>query len=78
MKHRILMIVSILLLASPGAHAADDISLVGTWIGHRERAAKVEGWRYGTETLVVTEQRGRTFTSSLKRANADSDVDEKL
>ena len=72
------MTAAILLLASSGAYAADEISLVGTWIGHRERAAKVEGWRDGTAILVVTEQRGLTFTGSLKRANADGDVEEKL
>jgi hypothetical protein len=78
MSHRIVMTAAILLMASSGAYAADEISLVGTWIGHRERAAKVEGWRDGTATLVVTEQRGLTFTGSLKRANADGDVEEKL
>ena len=78
MNHRIIMTAAILLLASSGAYAADEISLVGTWIGHRERAAKVEGWHDGTATLVVTEQRGLTFTGSLKRANADGDVEEKL
>ena len=78
MNHRIVTTAAILLLASSGAYAADEISLVGTWIGHRERAAKVEGWRDGTATLVVTEQRGLTFAGSLKRANADGDVEEKL
>ena len=71
MKRCIVMIGVALSLASPGVHAADEISLVGTWIGQRERAAKVEGWRDGTATLVVTEQRGRTFVGSLKRANSD-------
>ena len=78
MKRYVVMIGVALSLASPGVHAADEISLVGTWIGQRERAAKVEGWRDGTATLVVTEQRGRTFVGSLKRANSDGDVEERL
>ena len=78
MRHRIVMTSAILLLASPGTYGAGDISLVGTWVGHRERAAKVEGWRDGTATLVIREQRGLTFIGSLKRANADGDVEENL
>ncbi len=78
MMHRTVTIAAILLFASPVAYAADEISLVGTWVGHRERAAKVEGWRDGTATLVITEQRGLTFTGNLKRANADGDVEEQL
>lgn len=78
MKHCMMMTAAILMLASAAAFAADEISLVGTWVGQRERAAKVEGWRDGTATLVVTEQRGRTFTASLKRTNPDGDVEEPL
>ncbi len=78
MKQRILLAAATRLLASSGAQAADGNSLVGTWTGHRERSAKVEGRRDGTGTLVVTEQRGQTFTGGLRRANAEGDVEEKL
>lgn len=60
------------------ARAEEPVSLVGTWSGHRERAAKAEGWRDGEATLVITEQKGLTFTGHLKRANATGDIDEPL
>src|SRR5262245_34640919 len=67
-----------LFLAFSPALGADTLSLVGTWTGQRERIAKVEGWREGLATLVITEQKGRTFTGHLKRSNADGDVQEPL
>lgn len=41
------------------------MSLLGSWTGHRERIAEIEGWRDGTATLVVTGQKGQTFTGHL-------------
>ena len=54
------------------------MSLVGTWAGQRERIAKVEGWRGGLATLVITEQQGNTFVGRLKRSNASGDEEEPL
>ena len=53
--------VATLVVASP-VSADETFSLVGTWTGPRERLSKVDGWRAGDATLVVTEQKGRTFT----------------
>jgi hypothetical protein len=78
MTLRIALAACALVLTDAGANAADEVSLLGTWTGQRERAAKVEGWRDGLATLVVTEQRGRTFSATLKRSNADGDVEEQL
>jgi hypothetical protein len=60
------------------ASAQREISLVGTWTGERDRSAKIEGYRSGTATLVITEQKGRAFKGYLTRANADGDVKEDL
>lgn len=57
---------------------AQELSLVGTWTGQRERMAKVEGYRDGPATLVVTEQKGRAFKGHLTRSNKDGDVKEEL
>ena len=54
------------------------VSLVGTWVGERDRIAKVEGRRGGLATLVITEQQGNTFTGHLKRSNPTGDEDEPL
>jgi len=66
------------LLSALPAFAQEEISLLGTWTGQRERIAKVEGYRDGVATLVITEQKGRTFVGSLNRTNADGDVKESL
>jgi len=68
----------IAVLGSTPASSADPVSLVGTWIGQRERAAKVEGYRAGLATLVITEQQGNTFVGRLKRSNATGDEEEPL
>lgn len=60
------------------AIAAEKVSLVGTWTGQRERIAKNDGLRDGTATLVITEQKGRTFKGYLNRSNKDGDVKEDL
>ncbi len=77
MMARAALVVSIMLASAP-ALAQDTVSLVGTWTGPRERIAKVEGWRDGTATLVITEQKGLTFTGHLSRTYETSDVKENL
>lgn len=73
-------VVAAFALALPVAPATaqQEVSLVGTWVGERTRAAKVEGYRSGTATLVITEQKGRAFEGYLHRSNADGDVKEDL
>jgi len=68
----------IAVLGSTPASSTDSVSLVGTWIGQRERAAKVEGYRAGLATLVITEQQGNTFVGRLKRTNPTGDEEEPL
>jgi hypothetical protein len=65
-------------LVAGQAMAAEKVSLVGIWSGPRERIAKTEGLREGVATLVITEQKGRTFKGHLVRANKDGDVKEDL
>jgi hypothetical protein len=65
-----------ILVATPAF--AQDVSLVGTWIGQRDRIAKVEGRRGGLATLVITEQQGNTFAGRLKRSNTTGDEEEPL
>jgi len=77
MKMRALLAASVLLASVP-AWAQDSLSLVGTWTGPRERMAKVEGWRDGTATLVITEQKGMTFKGHLSRTYESGDVKEGL
>ncbi len=70
--------VMIATLFADQAIAAEKVSLVGTWTGQRERIAKNDGLRDGTATLVITEQKGRTFKGYLNRSNKDGDVKEDL
>lgn len=65
-------------LCAGQAMAAERVSLVGTWSGQRERIAKLDGLREGVATLVITEQKGRTFKGYLNRSNKDGDVKEEL
>jgi hypothetical protein len=58
--------------------AQQEVSLVGTWVGERTRAAKVDGYRSGPATLVITQQKGLAFEGYLHRTNADGDVKEDL
>jgi hypothetical protein len=74
---RIFAAAALCLLATP-VLAQQDLSLVGTWSGQRERMAKVEGYRDGLATLVITEQKGRAFKGYLSRSNKDGDVKEDL
>lgn len=73
-----LALAAVLALTCGTAQAQDAFWLKGTWTGARERIAKDEGWRDGTATLVVTEQRGRTFSGYLTRSNPSGDVREDL
>jgi hypothetical protein len=57
---------------------AESVSLVGTWVGNRQRIAKVEGKRDGLATLVITEQQNGTFAGRLKRSNPTGDEEEPL
>lgn len=77
MNMRIVFALALCMLVSP-ASAQREISLVGTWVGERDRSAKIEGYRSGTATLVITEQKGRAFKGYLNRSNADGDVKEDL
>jgi hypothetical protein len=74
---RIVAAAALCLLAMP-ALAQQDLSLVGTWTGQRERMAKDDGYRDGLATLVITEQKGRAFKGYLSRTNKDGDVKEEL
>jgi hypothetical protein len=59
--------------------AAQEIpSLKGTWTGQRERIAFTEGYRAGTATLVVTEQRGMTFKGQMAWSTPAGEVREDL
>ena len=71
-----LLATAVILIATPAF--AQDVSLVGTWTGQRDRIAKVQGRRGGLATLVITEQQGNTFTGRLKRSNATGDEEEPL
>jgi hypothetical protein len=60
------------------AFAQRELSLVGTWTGERDRSAKIEGYRSGLATLVITEQKGRAFKGYLSRTNKEGDEKEEL
>ena len=77
MKKHVVAAIGLALLATP-AFTQEKLSLVGTWSGQRERMAKVEGYRAGLATLVITEQKGRAFKGHLARSNKDGDVKEEL
>lgn len=77
MKARIVFAIALCMLLSPAA-AQQELSLVGTWTGQRERSAKIEGYRGGLATLVITEQKGRAFKGYLSRTNKEGDEKEEL
>ncbi len=58
--------------------SSQDVSLLGTWTGHRERIASTEGYREGTATLTVTEQTGLTFKGTMGWSTPQGDVREDL
>jgi hypothetical protein len=74
----LLVSASLAVLVATPALSADQVSLVGTWTGQRDRIAKVEGRRGGLATLVITEQQGNTFAGKLKRSNPTGDEEEPL
>lgn len=78
MRTKLPVLVAMTLLAVLPAAAQEEISLVGTWTGQRERLRQDEGWGEGAATLVIAEQKGRTFSGKLTRANADGDETELL
>ena len=61
----VIVIASALCMLAGDAFAQREVSLVGTWTGQRERSAKIEGYRGGLATLVITEQKGRAFKGYL-------------
>lgn len=77
MTKSLFAVAMLALLATP-AVAQQDLSLVGTWTGQRDRMAKDEGYRDGQATMVITEQKGRAFKGYLSRSNKDGDVKEDL
>jgi hypothetical protein len=87
MKTLVIAAIALAMLAGPAVaqkgakkknNAAAEVSLVGTWTGQRERSAKIEGYRAGLATLVITEQKGRAFKGYLSRTNAEGDEKEDL
>jgi hypothetical protein len=74
----LLVSASLAILVATPALAADQVSLLRTWTGQRDRIAKVEGRRGGLATLVITEQQGNTFAGKLKRSNPTADEEEPL
>ncbi|NKI45387.1 hypothetical protein [Streptomyces physcomitrii] len=74
-----------LLATGPAASAApppptpdEDVLLVGTWTGHRERIASNDGYRQGRATLVVVEQRGRTFKGLMRWSTPEGEEQDEL
>ena len=63
---------------APAQSSTEDVSLLGTWTGHRERIASTEGYREGTATLTVTEQTGLTFKGSMGWSTPEGEVREDL
>ena len=78
MKAVVLSSAIALALAATPVLGAESVSLVGTWVGQRDRVAQVEGSREGLATLVITEQQGGTFSGHLKRSNSSGEEDEPL
>jgi hypothetical protein len=76
MKAVLCSAIALIVVSTPAL--ADSVSLVGTWVGQRDRIAKVEGRRGGLATLVITEQQGGTSAGRLKRSNPTGDEDELL
>ncbi|TCT03179.1 hypothetical protein [Aquabacter spiritensis] len=60
--------IAALLIAAPAA-AQEIPSLLGTWKGASDGLGKQDGWVTGPVTLVVTEQRGRSFKARITYAS---------
>ena len=78
MKAVVLTTAIALVLAATAVLGAESVSLVGTWVGQRDRITQVEGRRDGLATLVITEQQGGTFSGHLKRSDPAGEEDEPL
>lgn len=67
MKFSALLIVSATLAISfvAPAMAADVPSLVGTWKGPSDGVGTEDGFRTGDVTIVVSEQKGRSFRAKI-------------
>lgn len=61
---RVAGIVVAVLLSFPAA-AQDVPNIVGTWSGPSDGLGKKDGWITGPVTLVVSEQRGRSFRAKI-------------
>ena len=82
MKTFIIAATAVAMLVGQGsaqpASAQQEVSLVGTWVGERDRSDSPRSSRSGTATMVITEQKGRAFKGYLSRSNKDGDVKEDL
>jgi len=58
-------------LVSEQALSADEPALVGTWIGQRDRIAKVEGRRGGLATLVHHRATGQHLCRAFETRKPD-------
>lgn len=57
-------IIAAMLLATP-ALAQDVPNIIGTWTGPSDGLSQKDGWITGPVTLVVSEQRGRSFRAKV-------------
>ncbi|MBK5220533.1 MAG: hypothetical protein JJE35_12230 [Thermoleophilia bacterium] len=60
------------------ASPSGQLALLGTWTGHRERIASTDGYRSGTSTLRVTQQKGLTFKGTMTWSTPDGPITEPL
>jgi hypothetical protein len=58
--------------------AGGKLDLLGTWTGHRERISSTDGYRNGTATLRVTQQKGLTFKGTMSWTTPDGPITEPL
>jgi hypothetical protein len=71
-----LAVTALLLLGANSVSQAEELSLVGTWSGERERIGRDNGYGAGLTTLVISDQKGRTFTGHLTRSYETGEVRE--
>jgi hypothetical protein len=68
-------------LVTTTASATDTggkLDLLGTWTGHRERISSTDGYRNGTATLWVTQQKGLTFKGTMRWTTPDGPMTEPI
>jgi hypothetical protein len=58
--------------------AGGKLELLGTWTGHRERISSTDGYRNGTATLRITQQKGLTFKGTMSWTTPDGPITEPL